>query len=1325
MRVTSRFSRSILEITAIAAPLLTCGPAFAQIAPADPNTIVQQSGSQFIIDGGKSSIDGQNLFHSFQDFNLTPDQVATFRSNPGLQNIFSRISGGNPSLIQGLLQVTGSNANLFLINPAGIFFGPTARLDLPSNLTVTTAANLGFSNGDLSASPSGSPIAFEFTNPATLLNQGNLQLNPGKTLTLLGGSIQNSGTLSVPGGQILISAIPANQSVQLRQAGSLLAYDLKAIPGNQTASLPQLLTGGQLNPADELVINGDKVELRRQMLPGSAIVTGRLDVSGAEGGKVQILGSNVAAIDGSIAATGASQGGEVLIGGDFQGKGAVPNAERTVVTSSIDVSAIDQGNGGRIILWSDRQTQAGGDAIARAGKQGGNGGFIEVSGKQGLSFTGSVDVAGAKAGTVLFDPEQIIFNERAPISPLSVTPNTVLFNDGPTTATFKPSTFQNLPGNYLFQAIDRITVLSEISGTAPGSFTFEAGRLFEANADINVTNRNITIKAPDVKALNIAAGNGANLKIDANVITVGDLRTDGGNPEGKGGGTIQLNADRAITTEQIFTAGGDVNINTASTQTGIITTNYIYSAGGNISIFGGAGNLGAIGTSPPENRPTGSLRIEMPGSIRTGGLDTTGATTSELGLAGNVSIISTGGGIDIDNINAYAGDGGGNVTISGQTVRIGSTGSGSSIKASGKIDITHFGGPTNQPFVVSDGTGINGTAGAIEVIDINLGIPKALIEKTVSEVPPDGKVTIEENKLIKITAVNRRPEFTSNQPIVLKAPPNETISLTVKELLDGTGTIDRDDDLTYLVLRDVRSPKNKTDRILVNGRLLTGPTRVNLADEITVESKQQLGSQPKFLELLAVDNNRAADLDGYNAIAIALNPTVVVPPPTTPPPVVITPPTTTIPPATPPIIPAISEPPPAVPTPTTGSDTLALEQKLAQEFGQELGLEAAVGNGSESPVEVVQIIEGETGVKPALVYLGFAPLGSETIAQPDRHQLEVTIVTAKGIQRFRSGVDRKTFQKAATKFRSEVTNPLRTHTTSYLDPAQQIYQWIIQPIRSILIREGVNNLVFIPESGLRTLPYAALHSGKGFLVEDYSVGMMPSLSLTDKRYRDLRGDQVLLVGISQATGGLSPLPTVPTEVEYLLDRWKSGKVLLNNDATLANLQAARKAYPYRLIHLATHANFSLGQPSYIQLWNERLKLEDLRELGRNQNVDLLVLSACRTAIGSESAELGFAGLALQTGVKTAVASLWAVSDAGTTALMSQFYASLRQSPIKADALRQAQLALLQGNVRLGEQEILGLPGRPRLGLSEGAVIDDRQLQHPYYWAAFTMIGNPW
>jgi CHAT domain-containing protein len=339
--------------------------------------------------------------------------------------------------------------------------------------------------------------------------------------------------------------------------------------------------------------------------------------------------------------------------------------------------------------------------------------------------------------------------------------------------------------------------------------------------------------------------------------------------------------------------------------------------------------------------------------------------------------------------------------------------------------------------------------------------------------------------------------------------------------------------------------------------------------------------------------------------------------------------------------------------------------------------------------------------------------------------LEVTVVTAKGIQRFRSGVDRATFQKVATKFRSEVTNPLRTHTTSYLAPAQQIYQWIIQPIRSTLIREGVNNLVFIPESGLRTLPYAALHSSKGFLVEDYSVGMMPSLSLTDKRYRDLRGDQVLLVGISQATGGLSPLPTVPTEVEYLLDRWKSGKVLLNNDATLANLQAARKTYPYRLIHLATHANFSLGQPSYIQLWNERLKLEDLRELGRNQNVDLLVLSACRTAIGSESAELGFAGLALQTGVKTAVASLWGVSDAGTTALMSQFYASLRQSPIKADALRQAQLALLHGDVRLGASEILGLPGRPVLGLPEGAVIDDRQLQHPYYWAAFTMIGSPW
>jgi CHAT domain-containing protein len=164
-----------------------------------------------------------------------------------------------------------------------------------------------------------------------------------------------------------------------------------------------------------------------------------------------------------------------------------------------------------------------------------------------------------------------------------------------------------------------------------------------------------------------------------------------------------------------------------------------------------------------------------------------------------------------------------------------------------------------------------------------------------------------------------------------------------------------------------------------------------------------------------------------------------------------------------------------------------------------------------------------------------------------------------------------------------------------------------------------------------------------------------------------------------------------------------------------------------MIHLATHGEFQPGKASnsFIQLWNSKLRLDQLRQLGwNNPPVELLVLSACRTALGDEQAELGFAGFAVQAGVKSAVASLWSVSDEGTLGLMTEFYQQLRQTPIKAQALRSAQLAMLKGEVRL-EGEQLRSPGQNVSLPPQLMNQPDKTLNHPYYWAAFTMIGSPW
>jgi CHAT domain-containing protein len=189
----------------------------------------------------------------------------------------------------------------------------------------------------------------------------------------------------------------------------------------------------------------------------------------------------------------------------------------------------------------------------------------------------------------------------------------------------------------------------------------------------------------------------------------------------------------------------------------------------------------------------------------------------------------------------------------------------------------------------------------------------------------------------------------------------------------------------------------------------------------------------------------------------------------------------------------------------------------------------------------------------------------------------------------------------------------------------------------------------------------------------------------------------------------------------------SGKSFLDEGFTLSNLKTQRGERPFGIVHLATHAEFKSGSlsNSYIQLWDTQLRLDSLGQMGwNNPPVDLLVLSACRTAIGDEEAELGFAGLAVQAGVKSAVASLWYVSDEGTLGLMTGFYNELKKAPIKAEALRQVQVAMLKGEVRVEENQLLTPGGKIPLPPTLGN-FSNQQFTHPYYWAAFTMIGNPW
>jgi CHAT domain-containing protein len=323
-------------------------------------------------------------------------------------------------------------------------------------------------------------------------------------------------------------------------------------------------------------------------------------------------------------------------------------------------------------------------------------------------------------------------------------------------------------------------------------------------------------------------------------------------------------------------------------------------------------------------------------------------------------------------------------------------------------------------------------------------------------------------------------------------------------------------------------------------------------------------------------------------------------------------------------------------------------------------------------------------------------------------------------------IDRQKLIADIRLFRNNVTD---MKSNGYKESGKNLYNSLVAPIEAVLITEKIDTLLLSVDNNLRSLPFAALYDGKNFLVEKYNIGLIPSVSLMDTRYKSLRDSQILLMGASKFTNpNQNPLPGVMVELPTVAKEFGENRYFINQEFTIENLQKQRQQRPTQIVHLATHGEFNPGDSSksYIQFWGEeKLQINQIRTLGfRNPPVELLVLSACRTALGNEQVELGFAGLAVQAGVKSALASLWYVSDEGTLGLMNEFYQKLKTAPIKSEALRQAQLAMIQGKVNVTNGELRGTRG----GISlppELLNIKNRNLSHPYYWSAFTMIGSPW
>ncbi|MEE3718751.1 CHAT domain-containing protein, partial [Tumidithrix elongata RA019] len=303
-------------------------------------------------------------------------------------------------------------------------------------------------------------------------------------------------------------------------------------------------------------------------------------------------------------------------------------------------------------------------------------------------------------------------------------------------------------------------------------------------------------------------------------------------------------------------------------------------------------------------------------------------------------------------------------------------------------------------------------------------------------------------------------------------------------------------------------------------------------------------------------------------------------------------------------------------------------------------------------------------------------------------------------------------------YRSNLRDP---SSQDYLVQAQKLYDWVIRPIDDRLQALKIETIVFVMDSGLRVIPPAALHDGKQFLMERYASANIPALRVTRLEDRDRKNTSVLAMGLTQAREGLSALPAVEIEIRTIGTQVLSGVAFLDQDFTVGNMQEQRSKASYGILHLGTHGQFLADRvkDSYIQFWDSKLRSHQIPGLRFDKPaIDMLTLSACETAVGNN---LGISGLAVESGARSILASLWTVSDAGTAPLMISLYKAFPNAISKATALRQAQLDLLRGKVKVENNQIVGVEGLGAIALPKGTGNVD--LRHPFFWSSFILVGN--
>ena len=388
----------------------------------------------------------------------------------------------------------------------------------------------------------------------------------------------------------------------------------------------------------------------------------------------------------------------------------------------------------------------------------------------------------------------------------------------------------------------------------------------------------------------------------------------------------------------------------------------------------------------------------------------------------------------------------------------------------------------------------------------------------------------------------------------------------------------------------------------------------------------------------------------------------------------------------------------------------------------------------QSTIQAQTRAEGRfRGYQPAILSLAFTEerAGSSGAATADRGFLDLTLITAHDEavnRRVQLSPDR--FRGLLRDFYQQIARRDGIDPAYAASPVRQLHGALIAPIEADLRARGITSILMATDRGLQAVPFASLHDGATYFGDRYAFSITPSLRYTCLKPPKPEFGRLLAAGASTFQG-LASLTLVTQEIDGLVAQ-RPADAFLNQRFTPQVLLEQSADARYDRVHVATHAEFLPGGPQQARIYTgtgevslpEFARMRDMRE---GEPLELFSLSACRTAVGDRESELGFAGLALQAGSRSAMGTLWYVDDVATSAVFLQFYRYLDAGYPKADALQATRQDLIAGQIRLAGDSVLAGDGYPllqKLTPAERQRIRDG-LSHPFFWAGITLLGTPW